>query len=63
MAKKIFLGKVHQYIKDRVLETKYACSFLFDITGSNVLVSEEVCYLPLLKTHIYDVYELRMLLI
>uniref|UniRef100_A0A1J3FJR8 Sister chromatid cohesion protein PDS5-like protein B n=1 Tax=Noccaea caerulescens TaxID=107243 RepID=A0A1J3FJR8_NOCCA len=40
-AKKIFLGKVHQYIKDRVLETKYACSFLFDITGSNVLVSEE----------------------
>ncbi|CAN8245665.1 unnamed protein product [Cochlearia groenlandica] len=41
MAKKIFLGKVHQYVKDRVLETKYACSFLFDITGSNVLVSEE----------------------
>ncbi|CAF2142794.1 BnaA02g25640D [Brassica napus] len=41
MAKKIFLGKVHQYIKDRVLETKYACSFLFDITGSSVLVSEE----------------------
>ncbi|XP_009128992.1 sister chromatid cohesion protein PDS5 homolog A isoform X1 [Brassica rapa] len=41
MAKKIFLGKVHQYIKDRVLETKYVCSFLFDITGSNVLVSEE----------------------
>ncbi|XP_018439839.1 sister chromatid cohesion protein PDS5 homolog A isoform X2 [Raphanus sativus] len=41
MAKKIFLGKVHQYIKDRVLEPKYACSFLFDITGSNVLVSEE----------------------
>ncbi|CAH2046001.1 unnamed protein product [Thlaspi arvense] len=40
-AKKIFLGKVHKYIKDRVLETKYACSFLFDITGSNVLVSEE----------------------
>ncbi|CAH8388720.1 unnamed protein product [Eruca vesicaria subsp. sativa] len=41
MAKKIFLGKVHQYIKDRVLDTKYVCSFLFDITGSNVLVSEE----------------------
>ncbi|KAG7536034.1 Armadillo-type fold [Arabidopsis suecica] len=40
-AKKIFLGKVHQYVKDRVLETKYACSFLFDITGSNVLASEE----------------------
>ncbi|KFK31352.1 hypothetical protein AALP_AA6G101300 [Arabis alpina] len=39
--KKIFLAKVHQYIKDRVLETKYACSFLFDITGSNVLESEE----------------------
>ncbi|KAG2261739.1 hypothetical protein Bca52824_068818 [Brassica carinata] len=41
MAKKIFLGKVHQYVKDRILETKYACSFLFDITGSNVLASEE----------------------
>ncbi|KAL1214039.1 putative sister chromatid cohesion protein PDS5 [Cardamine amara subsp. amara] len=40
-AKKIFLGKVHQYVKDRVLETKYACSFLFDTTGSNVLESEE----------------------
>ncbi|KAL9813536.1 putative sister chromatid cohesion protein Pds5 [Arabidopsis thaliana] len=40
-AKKIFLGKVHQYVKDRVLEMKYACSFLFDITGSNVLESEE----------------------
>ncbi|ESQ39921.1 hypothetical protein EUTSA_v10000739mg [Eutrema salsugineum] len=40
-AKKIFLGKVHQYVKDRVLDTKYACSFLFDITGSKVLVSEE----------------------
>ncbi|XP_010441422.1 PREDICTED: sister chromatid cohesion protein PDS5 homolog A isoform X6 [Camelina sativa] len=40
-AKKIFLGKIHQYVKDRVLETKYACSFLFDITGSNVLESEE----------------------
>ncbi|KAJ0240559.1 Uncharacterized protein HA466_0221710 [Hirschfeldia incana] len=41
MAKKIFLVKVHQYVKDRVLETKYACSFLFDTTGSNVLASEE----------------------
>ncbi|XP_019095474.1 PREDICTED: sister chromatid cohesion protein PDS5 homolog A-like [Camelina sativa] len=40
-AKKIFLGKIHQYVKDRVLETKYACSFLFDITGSSVLESEE----------------------
>lgn len=63
MAKKIFLGKVHQYVKDRVLETKYACSFLFDITGSNVLVSEEVCYLPLLKNSYSMFNELGMLLI
>ncbi|XP_010538450.1 PREDICTED: sister chromatid cohesion protein PDS5 homolog A-A-like isoform X2 [Tarenaya hassleriana] len=41
MAKKIFLGKVHQYVKDRVLDVKYACSFLFDFSGSKVLESEE----------------------
>ncbi|KAK7387666.1 hypothetical protein VNO78_22454 [Psophocarpus tetragonolobus] len=33
-AKKIFLSKVHQYSKDRLLDAKYACAFLFNIFGS-----------------------------
>ncbi|XP_019463683.1 PREDICTED: sister chromatid cohesion protein PDS5 homolog A-like isoform X1 [Lupinus angustifolius] len=33
-AKKVFLSKVHQYIKDRLLDAKYACAFLFNIFGS-----------------------------
>lgn len=33
-ARKLFLSKVHQYIKDRVLDAKYACAFLLDIFGS-----------------------------
>ncbi|XP_022967040.1 sister chromatid cohesion protein PDS5 homolog A-like isoform X1 [Cucurbita maxima] len=34
-AGKVFLSKVHQYIKDRMLDAKYACAFLFNINGSN----------------------------
>ncbi|XP_058753154.1 sister chromatid cohesion protein PDS5 homolog A-like isoform X1 [Vicia villosa] len=33
-AKKVFLDKVHQYVKDRLLDAKYACAFLFNIFGS-----------------------------
>ncbi|GAB4826709.1 Sister chromatid cohesion protein PDS5 A [Ancistrocladus abbreviatus] len=33
-ARRLFLGKVHQYVKDRVLDAKYACAFLIDIVGS-----------------------------
>ncbi|KAM1124110.1 sister chromatid cohesion protein PDS5 homolog A [Malus sylvestris] len=33
-AKKIFLDKVHQYIKDRLLDGKYACAFFFNTSGS-----------------------------
>ncbi|KAH9611596.1 hypothetical protein KSS87_009864 [Heliosperma pusillum] len=33
-ARKLFLSKVHQYIKDRVLDVKYACAFLMDIFAS-----------------------------
>ncbi|XP_062088082.1 sister chromatid cohesion protein PDS5 homolog A [Humulus lupulus] len=33
-AKSLFLSKVHQYIKDRILDGKYACAFLFNIFGS-----------------------------
>lgn len=37
-AKKLFLSKVHQYIKDRHLDAKYACAFLI---GSKPLQFEE----------------------
>ncbi|XP_035545747.1 sister chromatid cohesion protein PDS5 homolog A isoform X2 [Juglans regia] len=40
-AKKQFLGKVYQYIKDRYLDAKYACAFLFNIIGSKPLEFEE----------------------
>ncbi|KAF5944164.1 hypothetical protein HYC85_018241 [Camellia sinensis] len=40
-AKKQFLNKVHQYIKERLLDPKYACAFLFDITGSQTPDFEE----------------------
>lgn len=33
-ARKLFLNKVHQYIKDRLLDAKYACAFFFNIFGS-----------------------------
>ncbi|GAB2298992.1 hypothetical protein Dimus_033068 [Dionaea muscipula] len=33
-ARKLFLDKVHQYVKDRVLDAKYACAFLVDVVGS-----------------------------
>ncbi|KAL2932207.1 Sister chromatid cohesion protein PDS5-like protein B [Bienertia sinuspersici] len=32
--RKLFLSKVHQYIKDRILDPKYACAFLLDIFAS-----------------------------
>ncbi|XP_031270403.1 sister chromatid cohesion protein PDS5 homolog A-like [Pistacia vera] len=40
-AKKLFLSKVHQYVKDRLLDAKYACAFLFSITESKPLDFEE----------------------
>ncbi|KAF7803880.1 sister chromatid cohesion protein PDS5-like protein A-like isoform X2 [Senna tora] len=33
-ARKLFLSKAHQYIKDRLLDAKYACAFLFNIFES-----------------------------
>ncbi|KAK7292494.1 hypothetical protein RIF29_08275 [Crotalaria pallida] len=33
-AKKVFLSKVYQYIKDRLLDAKYACAFLFNVFRS-----------------------------
>lgn len=40
-AKKLFLSKVHQYVKDRLLDAKYACAFLFGITESKSPEFEE----------------------
>ncbi|KAJ6380523.1 hypothetical protein OIU77_029422 [Salix suchowensis] len=40
-ARKLFLSKVHQYIKDRVLDAKYACAFVFNTTGFKSLDFEE----------------------
>ncbi|XP_019440010.1 PREDICTED: sister chromatid cohesion protein PDS5 homolog A-B [Lupinus angustifolius] len=33
-AKKVFLNKVHQYIKEGLLDAKYACAFVFNIFES-----------------------------
>ncbi|KAJ9566892.1 hypothetical protein OSB04_002858 [Centaurea solstitialis] len=38
--KKLFLNKVHQYIKDRSLDPKYACAFVLGL-GSQQSVQEE----------------------
>ncbi|XP_077237607.1 sister chromatid cohesion protein PDS5 homolog A-like isoform X2 [Tasmannia lanceolata] len=34
-ARRLFLSKVHQYIKERLLDGKYACAFVFNINGSS----------------------------
>ncbi|KAJ8760192.1 hypothetical protein K2173_011048 [Erythroxylum novogranatense] len=39
--RKLFQSKVHQYIKDRLLDVKYSCAFLFNIMGSNPSDLEE----------------------
>ncbi|XP_050213901.1 sister chromatid cohesion protein PDS5 homolog A isoform X2 [Mercurialis annua] len=40
-ARKLFLSKVHHYIKDRLLDVKYACAFLFNLNGIKPLDFEE----------------------
>ncbi|GMH05225.1 hypothetical protein Nepgr_007065 [Nepenthes gracilis] len=40
-ARKLFLDKVHQYVKDRVLDAKYACAFLVDIVGQRHATLDE----------------------
>ncbi|XP_011086272.1 sister chromatid cohesion protein PDS5 homolog B isoform X2 [Sesamum indicum] len=34
---KLFLDKVHQYVRDRILDPKYACAFLLDISSESDL--------------------------
>ncbi|RZB64213.1 Sister chromatid cohesion protein PDS5-like B isoform B [Glycine soja] len=40
-ARKVFLRKVHKYIKDNLLDAKYACAFIFNIFGTKDSKSEE----------------------
>uniref|UniRef100_A0A1D1Z6W4 Sister chromatid cohesion protein PDS5 B n=1 Tax=Anthurium amnicola TaxID=1678845 RepID=A0A1D1Z6W4_9ARAE len=39
--RKLFLSKIHQYIKERLLDPKYACAFLFNIAKSELPMSTE----------------------
>lgn len=51
-ARKLFLAKVHQYIKDRLLDAKYACAFLFGIFESPQPEYEEE------KNNLYDIIQM-----
>ncbi|OMO76990.1 Armadillo-like helical [Corchorus capsularis] len=51
-ARKQFLSKVYQYIKDRLLDAKYACAFLFSVTGSKLLESDEE------KQNLADIFQM-----
>ncbi|KAI3499028.1 hypothetical protein L1887_34820 [Cichorium endivia] len=39
--RKIFLNKVHQYIKNRSLDVKYVCAFLLDFGSKKAILQEE----------------------
>ncbi|KAK4434769.1 DNA mismatch repair protein MSH6 [Sesamum alatum] len=43
--KKLLLDKVHQYVRDRILDPKYACAFLLDISSSQSDLEENKRYL------------------
>ncbi|XVF28073.1 hypothetical protein REPUB_Repub14bG0164100 [Reevesia pubescens] len=51
-ARKLFLNKVHQYVKDRLLDAKYACAFLFNITRSKPLECDEE------KQNLADIFQM-----
>ncbi|KAL2603500.1 hypothetical protein GLYMA_09G014600v4 [Glycine max] len=40
-ARKVFLSKVHKYIKDNLLDAKYACALIFNISGTKDSKPEE----------------------
>ncbi|KAK1427905.1 hypothetical protein QVD17_16630 [Tagetes erecta] len=42
---RLFLNKVHQYIKDRSLDPKFACAFLLDLGSQQPVQEEETCNL------------------
>lgn len=37
---KLILNKIHQYVKDRALDPKYACAFLLDNTSQQADIEE-----------------------
>ncbi|KAL6553181.1 hypothetical protein OROGR_007023 [Orobanche gracilis] len=43
--KKLLLDKVHQYARDRILDPKYACAFLLDVSSSQSDFEENKRYL------------------
>ncbi|KAL6544680.1 hypothetical protein OROMI_023542 [Orobanche minor] len=43
--KKLLLDKVHQYVRDRILDPKYACAFLLDVSSSQSDFEENKRYL------------------
>lgn len=51
--RKLFLCKVHQYIKERTLDAKYACAFLFGVNDYHAPQYEEVHILNTLTNCFY----------
>ncbi|KAL2483907.1 hypothetical protein Fot_45351 [Forsythia ovata] len=43
--KKLLLNKVHQYVKDQILEPKYACTFILDYGSQQLDFGENKCKL------------------
>ncbi|KAH6775849.1 binding protein [Perilla frutescens var. hirtella] len=43
--KKLLLNKIHQYVRDRILDPKFACAFLLDISSSQSDFEENKRYL------------------
>ncbi|KAL8099999.1 hypothetical protein AgCh_032310 [Apium graveolens] len=48
--KRQFLRKVHQYVKDRLLDPKYACAFIFDLEPQQTDFEED-------KHNLYDIIQ------
>ncbi|XP_017226187.1 sister chromatid cohesion protein PDS5 homolog A isoform X2 [Daucus carota subsp. sativus] len=49
--KRLFLRKIHQYIKDRLLDPKYACAFIFDLEPQQPDFEED-------KHNLYDIVQM-----
>ncbi|XP_051133719.1 sister chromatid cohesion protein PDS5 homolog A [Andrographis paniculata] len=49
--KRLLLSKVHQYVRDRILDAKYACAFLLDISSSQSDLEEN-------KRHLSDIIQM-----
>ncbi|XP_047942253.1 sister chromatid cohesion protein PDS5 homolog A [Salvia hispanica] len=49
--KKLLLNKIHQYVKDRALDPKYACAFLLDDTSQQEDIEEN-------KRNLHDIIQM-----